>query len=352
MTCPRSWAGRTNDDQLIGKWSPYCDRAREARGVSAVHASGSNGPDLLEVRAASRGSMDMAMQKYRAHARDDRMGSRDSTERPIRFWNELLIVGTFYAIYTLIRDGFGSNAAQARANALAEVGVERALGIFREASIQRHVLTHRDWMAAANLFYGTAHFVAPIGLLLMVFFRFPTRYRLARNALGWITALSLLIYAVFPVMPPRLLPRSFGFEDTIKSIGGLPTGLSLLVKEGGNAFASMPSVHVAWAVWFVAMVMLITERRRLHALALVFPVLTTVVVVVTGNHYFLDVIAGVIVCDLGFLCALAQERWTDGRLVLHLSGVLEAPRPGSDRPSRERESGNRGSQGGGRVGAS
>jgi hypothetical protein len=100
---------------------------------------------------------------------------RVSTEPPIRFWNELLSVGAFYAIYTLVRDRFGSNATQSRANALAEIGVERALGIFREASLQRHVLTHRFWIAAANLFYGTAHFVAPIGLLLVVFFWFPAR---------------------------------------------------------------------------------------------------------------------------------------------------------------------------------
>jgi hypothetical protein len=264
----------------------------------------------------------------------------------------LLSVGAFYALYTLVRDGFGSNAAQARSNALAEIGVERSFGIFREASLQRHFLTHRDWMAAADLFYGTAHFVVPIGLLLVVFFWFPARYRLARNALGWITALSLLIYAVFPVMPPRLLPRVFGFVDTIKSIGGLPSGFAFLMKEGGNAFASMPSVHVAWAVWFVAVVMLISERRGVHALALMFPVLTTVVVVVTGNHYFLDVVSGVIVCDIGFLCALAQERRTDVRLALHRPGTLATSGPWADQPSPEWERADRASRGGGRVGTS
>jgi hypothetical protein len=275
-----------------------------------------------------------------------------STEPPIWFWRELLSVGAFYAIYTLVRDGFGSNATQARANALAEIGVERTLGIFREASIQHHMLTHRDWIAAANLFYGTAHFVAPVGLLVVVFFWFPDRYRLARNALGWITALSLLIYAVFPVMPPRLLPRSFGFVDTIKSVGGLPSWLDFLMKEGGNAYASMPSVHVAWAVWFVAVVMLTTERRGLHALALAFPVLTAVVVVITGNHYFFDVLAGVIVCDLGFFCALAQARWGRGPQVLQRPAVLATTGPRSNRPSQERDMGGRATRRGGRVGAS
>jgi hypothetical protein len=275
-----------------------------------------------------------------------------STEPPIRFWNELLSVGAFYAIYTLVRDGFGSNVARARANALAEISVERALGIFREASIQHHLLTYRDLIATANLFYGTAHFVAPIGLLLVVFFRFPAGYRLARNALGWITALSLLIYAVFPVMPPRLLPRPFGFVDTIKSVGGLPNEFAFLMKEGGNAFASMPSVHVAWAVWFVAVVMLTTDRRGLHALALSFPVITAIVVVVTGNHYFFDVLAGVIVCDLGFLCAVAQARWWSGRQLLQLPAMLATPGPRADRSSHERDTGGRASRGGRRVGAS
>jgi hypothetical protein len=272
-----------------------------------------------------------------------------STEPPIRFWNELLSVGAFYAIYTLVRDGFGSNAAQARANALAEIGVERALGIFREASLQHHALTHRVWIAGANLFYGTAHFLAPIGLLLVVFFWFPARYRLARNALGWITGLSLMIYAVFPAMPPRLLPGSFGFVDTIKSIGGLPSELSFLLKEGGNAYAAMPSVHVAWAVWFVVVVMLTTDRSAIHALALVFPVLTAAVVVVTGNHYFFDVLVGVIVCDLGFLCALAQER---RRQVIQLPAPPATHGLRPNRPSHEPNTSDQVSRGGGRVGAS
>jgi membrane-associated phospholipid phosphatase len=262
-----------------------------------------------------------------------------SSRPPIRFWNELVSVVAFYAVYTLVRDGFGSNSAQARTNALAEIGVERALGIFREASTQHDVLAHRDWIAAANLFYGTAHFVAPIGLMLMVFFQFPAWYRLARNALGWITVLSLLIYAAFPVMPPRLLPKSFGFVDTIKSIGGLPRQLTFLMKEGGNTFASMPSVHVAWAVWFLTVVMLVSERLRFRALALMFPVLTAVAVVITGNHYFFDVLAGIIVCDLGFFCAFAQERWGGTWRVLRVPAALPTPRshpdPADDHPGAE-----------------
>ena len=249
-----------------------------------------------------------------------------ASEPPTRWWSEVLFVGAFYGLYTLVRDGFGSNAVQARSNALDEINVERALGIFHEAAIQHEVLAYPDLISAANLFYGTAHFLAPIALLFVVFFWFPSHYRLARNALGWITALSLLIYAAFPVMPPRLLPQSFGFVDTLKSIGGLPSGFAFLMKEGGNAFASMPSVHVAWAVWFAAVVMLITERRGVHMLAFLFPVFTTMVVVVTGNHYFLDVLAGVVVCDIGFLCALGHERRQSVQPGLHLPGVAESRR--------------------------
>ncbi len=228
-------------------------------------------------------------------------------QRPIQFWRELVYVAGFYGVYTLIRDSIGSNPVRARVDALAEIGVEKWLGIYREEAIQRAALHHEGWISAANAFYGIAHFIVPIAVLVWTFFRFRDRYRGMRNALGWITAIALVVYACFPVMPPRLLPASYGFVDTIRKIGGLPHSVRFLMKEGGNAYAAMPSLHVAWAIWAAVVVALLARNIVVRTLAWAFPVSTTLVVLVTANHFFLDILAGVAVAWLGFAFALLQQ---------------------------------------------
>ena len=54
----------------------------------------------------------------------------------------------------------------------------------------------------------------------------------------------------------------------------------------------MPSLHVAWALWCAAIVIEHTHRRSLRMLAVAYPLVTTVVVLGTGNHYLLDAVAG------------------------------------------------------------
>ncbi len=67
----------------------------------------------------------------------------------------------------------------------------------------------------------------------------------------------------------------------------------------------MPSLHVGWALWCAAVVLLCTSRRWVRVLAVAYPVATTVVVVATANHYLLDAVAGAVVIGAGALLARA-----------------------------------------------
>jgi hypothetical protein len=60
----------------------------------------------------------------------------------------------------------------------------------------------------------------------------------------------------------------------------------------------MPSVHVGWAI-IVAIAIITISRSRWRWLAVGYPVMTTLVVVVTANHFWLDGIVA------GFLVVLA-----------------------------------------------
>ena len=55
---------------------------------------------------------------------------------------------------------------------------------------------------------------------------------------------------------------------------------------------------VAWAVWCALALYPVLRHRALRVLAAAYPVMTTLVVVATGNHYFLDALAGTLLASL------------------------------------------------------
>jgi membrane-associated phospholipid phosphatase len=124
------------------------------------------------------------------------------------------------------------------------------------------------------------------------------------------------------VAPPRLLPGA-GFADVVADSGtwGAWQGG---VAERANEFASMPSVHLAWAVWVALTVASMTSRRWVRAAAWVHVALTSVVVVVTGNHYVLDLVAGTVVAAAAWWCA---PRLLPGRRRDLADQPLEAAEP-------------------------
>lgn len=230
--------------------------------------------------------------------------------RRVRFWRELLYVAAFYLVYNWIGNREGAAPAVALRNALSEVHLEQALGIFRERSVQAWFLPHTGVVKAFDLFYVTAHFAMPVVVLVWVYHRDKARYLTWRNTLSWLTGLALIVFAAFPVMPPWLLPKSFGFVDTLGSVGGFTSWESSVMKAGGDLYAAMPSLHLAWALWCALALVPVVRRRWLKLLVALDPVVTAVVVIATANHYFVDLLAGALVVGMarGLAAAAPFER--------------------------------------------
>lgn len=209
------------------------------------------------------------------------------------------MVAAFYFVYSFTSDLWGGARSLAVSHALDEIRVERWLGVFVEARVQKSVL-HLHWLVdLCNIYYATVHFLAPIAILVWLFFSVPDRYLPYRNALAWSTAIALVVFAAFPVAPPRLLPASYGFVDTARVFGGAGRLDSTLLKEAGNQYAAMPSLHVAWAMWVALAGAPATRKLWLKALLVLDPIVTGFDVVVTANHLFLDMAAGVAVALAG-----------------------------------------------------
>ncbi len=237
---------------------------------------------------------------------------RPPAARPrLRWWRELLYVAAFYSVYTLIRNHGAVADAEAEAfrNAKQVIAAQRALGLYHEESLQDLFLSWRPFISFWNVFYGTAHFVVTAGALVFCFRNLPERYPLWRNTLACTTGLALVGFALYPLMPPRLLPPEYGFVDTLRVVGGLWSFESAPVDKVSNQYAAMPSLHIAWAMWCVFVLVPVVRRPWARSVLVAYPFLTLFAVVVTANHYFLDAVGAALVLGVGFAMARPLTEW-------------------------------------------
>ena len=194
--------------------------------------------------------------------------------------------------------------------------VERVLHLPSETGLQRLFLSHPLLVQAANLYYDTLHFPVLITCLIWLFARHRADYVRRRTTLAAFTGACLLIQLV-PVAPPRMLPGT-GMVDTAvlyhQSVYQSVAGFN------ADQLSAMPSIHVGWAI-LVAIMVISAARSRWRWLALLYPVATTLVVVVTANHFWMDGIVAALVLALVLLAQSAAERLAPrlGRLAARLA---------------------------------
>ena len=198
---------------------------------------------------------------------------------------------------------------------------ERVVHLPSETVIQSAFLGHPLLVQALNLYYASLHFVVLIGCLVWVYAWHRRQYPQVRITLVLFTAGALLIQFL-PVAPPRMLPGD-GMVDTAARFGQSVYGS--VAGFNADQLSAMPSVHVGWAL-LVALVVVQVSRSRWRWLALAYPVLTVLAVVVTANHFWLDGIAAALLLGL----ALAVQR--AGRAVRR--GIRSRWRGGAGREDR------------------
>ena len=284
-------------------------------------------------------------------------------EHRTRWWKEVLIMGGFYFVYSLTRNQFGSIEVKGSDvplhsfnNAMKVIRWERAIGLYHEESIQQFMLPYKWILQVLNTYYGTAHFAVTLGVFFVLFHKRKDVFPLFRNALAAMTGLAIIGFALFPLMPPRLLdapcpgtvktvaegativegvlvPKAtfggdcipnklrnyngatnFGFVDTLKDFGGPWDFDSGGIAQRSNQYAAMPSLHIGWASWCAFGIWPLARRKWVRAAVLLYPALTLFCIIVTGNHYWLDGIGGLIALGGGFVVGGAVYRWNQRRL--------------------------------------
>ena len=224
------------------------------------------------------------------------------------WWAEITFVVIFYVVYSTIRNANQGSPNVAREHAYQLMRWQESLGINVEHAIHRWALDIKPLIIASNYFYGSLHFIVTTAVMVFLYHKFSDDYPLYRNTLAIATGLALIGFAFWPLMPPRLLPHSFGFVDTLDKY---PTFWSFkrgAINKISNQFAAMPSVHCAWALWCTCVLVPRVKHTWAKVLAILYPVGTITAIVLTANHYFLDAVGGFAVLGLGYAIARAFTR--------------------------------------------
>jgi membrane-associated phospholipid phosphatase len=199
----------------------------------------------------------------------------------------------FYVVYQLARGAADRSVADAFQNGEWVLRTERELGALFEPAVQRVVDTSSLLITLTSYTYWLSQF-AVVGIaLLWVYFRHHERFAGFRNWLIGANLVGLLGYVLMPTAPPRMFPE-WGFVDTLAQYSSVNHS-SGLIALGSNPYAAMPSLHAMDAL-IVGIVMFGLVRSRVaKALWLAWPAWVAFAVISTGNHYWLDILAGFVI---------------------------------------------------------
>jgi hypothetical protein len=197
----------------------------------------------------------------------------------------MVLVG--FATYMVVRALARSDRAEALQHGRDILHVESLVGIDWERGAQLLALRHEVVMSTFNAVYAWAYWPMLIGALVFLWRRHPERYVVFRNALFLSGAMGLVVFTTFPVAPPRMLD---GFTDTVSDA----SRQHFLVRPSGfiNPYAALPSFHAGWTILAALVVAGTLTGVWRHVVLATLPWMP-VAVVVTANHYVVDVLLGV-----------------------------------------------------------
>jgi membrane-associated phospholipid phosphatase len=208
------------------------------------------------------------------------------------FARQVLIWFGFLLAYQVARGLADRDPARAFENGWRVIDLEQRLTGLGELTLQGWTQSSHFLAELVSWTYWNSEFTV-IGLaLLWVYLRRNEAFTRFRNTILLANGLGLIGYVLLPTAPPRFF-TSIGFEDTLGQLGGLNHG-SGLVELASNPYAAMPSLHAADALIVGIVLASVARHWPVKVLWLLWPFWVWFAVMATGNHFWLDVVAGVV----------------------------------------------------------
>jgi membrane-associated phospholipid phosphatase len=226
------------------------------------------------------------------------------------FGFQLAVWFGFVFAYQIARGLADRGPLEAIDNGYVVIEAERGLRALWETELQSAVLASGGFLLnAINWTYWLSQF-AVVGIaLLWIYFRRNHAFARVRNLLIATNLLGLVGYVLMPTAPPRMFVDE-GFVDTLAHSGTLNHG-SALVELASNPYAAVPSLHSADALIIgIALAVLVRPLWLKIAWAL-WPAWVWFAVIASGNHFWLDVVAGIAVAALAWAVLEWRRRRRD-----------------------------------------
>ncbi|MEU6812186.1 bifunctional glycosyltransferase 87/phosphatase PAP2 family protein [Streptomyces sp. NPDC046831] len=212
---------------------------------------------------------------------------------------ELLLIRVTYAAYQQVRLAADGGRARAERHGEQILSVERFLHIDIEHAVN-HAVVRAGWLRDFfDFYYESFHFVVPLTVLGVLYWRRAADYRWARASLGFATLLALAGFWLYPLAPPRLMP-ALGIIDTVHGVQDFSKPDYGTLTAVTNQYAAMPSLHFGWSLWCGLVIAVVAPKGWMKALGLLHPLFTVSAIVATGNHWVLDAVGGAAVVGAGF----------------------------------------------------
>lgn len=224
-----------------------------------------------------------------------------------RWWVEVLAIAWLCWVYDAVTNLAPLRMQPALAHAADILRLEQSLHIAPELSLDRWLAGHHTLGLLVSDYYDNAHFIVTLGLLGWLWWRRADLYRPLRNSLVLVNLLAFVVFWRFPVAPPRMLD---GFIDIVSSTDAIGSWHSGALASHADELAAMPSLHIAWAVWCSVVLWRLSPRRWVRALAVLYPLMTAMAVLATGNHFVLDIVGGLVVIAMALSIVRVLERVT------------------------------------------
>lgn len=216
-----------------------------------------------------------------------------------RLRSEAAAVVCLYCVYELARDVVVSDAREADAHAREVLSLERWLHLFGEEAVQHAARALPGLTALLGAAYLTMHLAVTGAVLLWLHKHRPAVFAFVRTTLLLASGISLVGFLAFPTAPPRL--AGIGIADTLSNANiDLNHGL---ISSLYNPYAAVPSMHIGYALIVAGSLTAYGRGLFVRALGAVYPIIVLFVVVATGNHFFIDAAAGVIVAVMAAMAA-------------------------------------------------
>ena len=208
----------------------------------------------------------------------------------------------FYAAYQVARGWADRDVGAAFEHGRWIIDFQRGAGGLFEVSLQEFVEQSSLLIQATSYTYWLSQFTVVAIALLWVYVRSHDSFYAFRNTLIVANLIGLVGYVLVPTAPPRMFPE-FGFEDTLAAYAAVDHS-SGLVAFSSNPYAAMPSRHATDALIVGVAMAFVVRSWWARVLWLAWPAWVWFSVMATGNHFWLDIAAGVAVAGLAAALAL------------------------------------------------